>query len=88
MAHNTSDGHHRGFNRIWPFRLVVARCFQENAHPHGPSQAATGYEPVAEEPPEVTAISCIRCVKPFSRAGISVARAIGNSAIAKLNTSQ
>jgi hypothetical protein len=81
MARSTSDGHHRGLNRIWRFRPVADRAFR-NAHPHGPSRAATGYEPVAEEPPEVTAISCMRCVKPFSRAGISAAPAVGNSAIA------
>ena len=81
MAHSTSDGHHRGLNRTRASGRWRAGAFK-NAHPHGPSQAATGYEPVAEEPPEVTAISCMRCVKPLSRAGISVGPAVGNSAIA------
>jgi hypothetical protein len=41
-----------------------------------------GYELVAVEPPEVMAISCMRCVNPLSLAGISAASAVGSSAIA------
>ena len=46
-----------GRKRIGAFR---------NTHPQDQSQAAIGYELVAEEPPEVTAISCMRC-EPASR---------------------
>jgi hypothetical protein len=45
-------------------------------------QAAVVYEPVAEEPPEVMAIPCMRCVKPLNLAGIVTASAVGSSAIA------
>ena len=64
---------HRGRRQIGSFG---------NTHPQGQSQAAIGYELVAEEPPEVTAISCMRCVKPLSLAGIVMASAVGSSAIA------
>jgi hypothetical protein len=81
MARSTSDGHHRGLYRKWRFAPVVDRCFQERSSSR-PTAGRTGYEPVAEEPPEVMAISCMRCVKPFNWAGISVTPAVGNSAIA------
>jgi hypothetical protein len=53
-----------------------------NAHSQHPAQAAAGYELVPVEPPDVMAISSMRCEKPFSLAGIAVASAVGSSAIA------
>ena len=82
MARSTPDGHHRGLNRIRPFPAGGGPVLSATLILADHRSRAAGYEPVAEEPPEVTAISCMRCVKPSSRAGISVAPAVGNPAIA------
>ena len=71
-----------GNGGLWREVATSSGSAQQAADNYRASRGQLGYEAVADEPPEVTAISCMRCVNLFSMAGISVRSAVGSSAIA------